>query len=889
MRTWWIVIGGWCLVAMAASAVQQATNEQIEQAIKQLGDDSYAVRQKATLFLWNAGARAEPFLRKALESSDAEVVARARDLLDKIPFGITPNSSPKFVALIARSRNATPAAWTSIVSEMLNEGTEGYELARSIADRQSEPSRRALFRRAIDKQGWRVANRYIIAGQFDRAEEVLGLSAAGGSPAQSDPAQLLRHYAAIVRINGTLAAKRTQWEKWAAGREGTEGYLDDGTPDGKAAKSVAAYLAKAAGDYTRARALIEPLGKTPIIETMLFDAGAWRALIDVVPADRSSMSILVAGLKMIYARLSGNADATAQMRKDFEQSVQDTKVNQLEAWRAFRAILFDGRPDDALAWGKDVAHPQVQVARAEIMAQRGQVAAALNILTAGQPEREDRLQLDMAAVRLYAHIGDKARLDDVLKRLKRERYDDASEHLIAADFVEQLVAMGKTEAALDHAAALLNGNYSIADVYGKVYPRAPLAAEAWHAYLRATNENDPLSKTVRDIAPLIDQRLNEPANKTKLEAAVAWAKERGQQDREKYLRGFAEAYQVSGQTDQALALLNELATSLPAAAHLKRGDIFASTGQWRLAAEAYETSWKADEKQALPLWLAGFAWEQAGNKELGQKHRHMARLMPMGDESQRTSLCDEINKRVDSLGDAARAEVRFHRQLIVDLSQPGSNSARDALSQLCQSGAGFPDRRTAAEANQRFLIRMLRTNAYFKNNNGYLTVLHRLLAERARDALSRGDMVAMMQAAKEAHALLPTTYVLAVDLVPELAKRGQTSEADAIYQPIAATLDQLIKDYPQSADFAGNRAWLAARCRRDLDLAVDLAKKAVELAPESTGHRETLSEVYLQKGDKEGAKAALQPALEKLPRSMYLQKLMRRIETGDASAPLPER
>jgi tetratricopeptide (TPR) repeat protein len=341
--------------------------------------------------------------------------------------------------------------------------------------------------------------------------------------------------------------------------------------------------------------------------------------------------------------------------------------------------------------------------------------------------------------------------------------------------------------------------------------------------------------------------------------------------------------------EQALVLLSQLATTLPTTAHLKRGDIFAEAGKWREAAEAYEQSWKADTKQALPLWLTGFAHEQLGNKQLGQKQRLMARLLPLGDEKARTDFCDELNKRSDFLGDAVRAELRFHRQLIVDVSSPGSNHARDALSQLCQNGAGFPDRGAAAEANKRFLIRMMRTNAYFKNNNGYLTVLHRMHAERAKDLLNRGDIAGATQAAKEAHAILPNTYVLAVELVPDLMKRNKSDEANNVYQPVADAMDRLVKDYPQSANFAGNRAWLAARCRRDMDKALELAKKAVDLAPESAAHRETLSEVYLQRGDKSAAKAALQPALTKQPKNVYLQKLMRRIETGDGNAPLPER
>ena len=59
------------------SADQPATpplEEEIQKAIRQLGDDSFHVREKATNFLWSAGRAAEPALRQAQESDDRESV-----------------------------------------------------------------------------------------------------------------------------------------------------------------------------------------------------------------------------------------------------------------------------------------------------------------------------------------------------------------------------------------------------------------------------------------------------------------------------------------------------------------------------------------------------------------------------------------------------------------------------------------------------------------------------------------------------------------------------------------------------------------------------------------------------------------------------------------------
>lgn len=61
----------------------------IDVLLKQLGDDSYDVRQKATLGLIDIGESAVPRLRDALRDSDPEVVFRAKECLQRISTGKT--------------------------------------------------------------------------------------------------------------------------------------------------------------------------------------------------------------------------------------------------------------------------------------------------------------------------------------------------------------------------------------------------------------------------------------------------------------------------------------------------------------------------------------------------------------------------------------------------------------------------------------------------------------------------------------------------------------------------------------------------------------------------------------------------------------------------------
>ena len=183
----------------------------------------------------------------------------------------------------------------------------------------------------------------------------------------------------------------------------------------------------------------------------------------------------------------------------------------------------------------------------------------------------------------------------------------------------------------------------------------------------------------------------------------------------------------------------------------------------------------------------------------------------------------------------------------------------------------------------------MRSNAYFSKEEGYLVVPYRLANYRAQGLLAKGDVPGAVREAEAALALLPGADEPITMLVPELTKRGHAAEADRLYAMAATEQNRLCKEYPQSAEFRNNRAWLAARCRRDLDSAVADGRKAVELEPAHANYRETLAEVLFQRGDKTAAIDEIKRCIESEPKNMYFAKQRARMEAGDRDAPLPER
>ena len=92
--------------------------EEIQKAIRQLGDENFYVRERATMFLWNSGRAAEPAVREAIHSNDPEVVRRARSVLDKFKWGLYPDTPKEIAELVGRYQAGDPQARRTAVQQL---------------------------------------------------------------------------------------------------------------------------------------------------------------------------------------------------------------------------------------------------------------------------------------------------------------------------------------------------------------------------------------------------------------------------------------------------------------------------------------------------------------------------------------------------------------------------------------------------------------------------------------------------------------------------------------------------------------------------------------------------------------------------------------------------
>lgn len=126
-----------CMCSLAAADEPKKvppTKEQLAQWVRDLGHDDFEKRENASQRLWEAGPLAEAVLKEAINSNDAEVTRRSRELLDKVLWGIFPDTPIKVAEMIKRYKDgANVEAKRAIVQELLDEGIDGHTAFAKIS------------------------------------------------------------------------------------------------------------------------------------------------------------------------------------------------------------------------------------------------------------------------------------------------------------------------------------------------------------------------------------------------------------------------------------------------------------------------------------------------------------------------------------------------------------------------------------------------------------------------------------------------------------------------------------------------------------------------------------------------------------------------------------
>src|SRR5207244_348633 len=116
----------------APAPVKGPTPDQVRQAIDDLASPRFAVRERASKLLWEAGKSAEEALRAAARSQDEETANRAKAIVEKFDWGLYPDTPAAVVKLIEKFRGGDPDTRQQAVAELIHLKPARFDVLRKV-------------------------------------------------------------------------------------------------------------------------------------------------------------------------------------------------------------------------------------------------------------------------------------------------------------------------------------------------------------------------------------------------------------------------------------------------------------------------------------------------------------------------------------------------------------------------------------------------------------------------------------------------------------------------------------------------------------------------------------------------------------------------------------
>lgn len=869
-----------------ANPPKSPSAEEIAAAVRQLGDGRYAVREQATKKLWLAGADAETALREALKSRDPEVARRARELLDKIEWGIFADTPDEVVALIEKYRAGDATAQGEAVRGLIKARRPGLTVLARIGRRVTPETRPALAK-AMTEAAREVVPQLLAARDYAAAGDLLETCVASGVDAA------LTDYAAFVILQGQLDA--------AVARRQAE------SPQRPAALAV---LFRAKGDLVSARKYAQDAAATDeglLLDEILWEQGDWAELAKR-PVPEGLQPTVHRGTAALLHRLAGNTKA---LDADLAELRHAIKANEkwvvpprtppageappppdpnllFLGWTAAKTLTLVEQPAPAIALLDNL--PEFRPQLFDLLVGQLRYREALALADRPNTPGEAGMTTAVKQARLLYLLGDADRAGQVFAKVA-DRLKTADEVEAAVELCEVQMKLGLADSAREHAARFLAelirqtpSEQPPRQVLAAVFPKRGEEAWVWWSFFRQKFPQDDATGTMRRVRVLLNPPPGAtPAGPGGWSVALVAAQPAEDAHAKAVARdALAAAHEAAGQLDLARAELVKAAeNSKDPARWLRLGDFLVARKDYSAAADAYAKSSECDPLGPLAVYLHGRALEQAGRPGDGRQRIEQAYWQSLGNTVLRADVAADLAKRGHD--DLAVRE----REMILKLGWPRVWSEGGLLSALARGAAARKDYAAAADWYERLTARLLADAKDFAETGGLIGVPALMHAHRARAALASGSLGIVKMEADSCLSLTPGNLEVALALVPELDRRGQKKDADELYTRVAGAYSRLCGEFPRSPLVHNAAAWLAAGCRRDLDAAIEHARTAVAQAPKNAGFLDTLAEVHFQRGEQAKAVELMNKCLTLEPRNTYFAKQLRRFEVGDRDAPVP--
>ncbi|HEV8606857.1 MAG TPA: tetratricopeptide repeat protein [Tepidisphaeraceae bacterium] len=821
------------LLLFTQSPLPAADQKSIADAIAQLSDPDPRIRDQASKTLWQLGREAEPAILEAIKGDDPEIVARCRDILIDFKYGIYPDTPRDIVSLIQTYRRGNPVQKRAAVQGLARIGPRAFPAAVRLSRAEDNYTLRSQVFHELAQMGARGAIGFLAEGDFTSAEQCLEVGLSDGMDRQT------RSYIAFLLLRGRddqkIAALRAEME------------LGDGI---SGAARLLAYLLRAKGDLAGAREAAEQSHDDRLLEGIILEQADFKTLASRHANEgENDHNLEKLGFRAACQRLAGQSDAAAHTLELIATAPPRRPDNP---WPAAKALLLNDRPNQAIALL--LAQKETNSALELLLAQQRYPEAIDLAATA----KESKSIILARIARTWHLLGEKEKSAAALRNAINLAPQTGMPAWIA--IVDAQLRTGQRQSALDQASDAINQLNDLPDqLFEKLFPKNSSDAQSWWPILRARHPDESPAQTMTRLDTLLSGKWP-PDELTTLTREIREGKLTDLTNRQRVLRAAVNALQKAGLAQESQACSLALAqftneerdlVSLAAAAIVKK--------DWNSAAELSIRAIEKDRSRAAPRYFRGYSLLQLGREKEGHELIDIARLLPLADDPDRYEFAEHLQKA--GLADAAHEQY----QLLLRVGDFSTWEVGNATRIMAHRASEQGDDLAAAALWERSTLPCLRENTGFIDVAAYLGIPHLIHRTRARGLIKSGKLDAALAELRLCEEYLPGDIALPIEMATPLRDAGREKDLTLLVDRILQRQESLLTTYPKAAMIHNSAAWLLARCRLKLDVALAHAQKAADLEPQNAPILDTLAETYFQLGQKDKAISIIRTCIDLEP------------------------
>ena len=180
-----------------------------------------------------------------------------------------------------------------------------------------------------------------------------------------------------------------------------------------------------------------------------------------------------------------------------------------------------------------------------------------------------------------------------------------------------------------------------------------------------------------------------------------------------------------------------------------------------------------------------------------------------------------------------------------------------------------------------FLFSQMDNASYMVNYTNVGSFVRQANIERIKQSIRDNDLELTRRLADQLHKFQPDIADLGDEITTLLDKYDQGELADQMLDKVVAHYQQQLGHFPDCSMYHNNLAWVCAKSKRRLELAMEHAKKAIALTPNHPTYMDTMAEVAWQMGKKAEAIKIIKKCIELDPTYQHYRDQLAKFEASD--------